>query len=76
MIGTNIDALLRIRRMTQAELAERLNVTQATVSRWTTGERPLPGERIDEVCRVLGVSRGVLEDADIVAVVERTLGDL
>lgn len=48
---------LRLRKnLTQAELAERLNVPQSYVSKFETGERSLDFVETNDVCKALGVT--------------------
>ena len=43
-------------------VAGRLGVDPSTVSRWCSGDRPIPGVRLRELAGVLGVSVEVLGD--------------
>lgn len=44
------------RRVSQAQLGERLGVTKMTVSRWESGDRAMTAKRLLEYCRALGIA--------------------
>jgi transcriptional regulator with XRE-family HTH domain len=48
----------KIRQLTQAQLAELMNVNQATVSRWETGAEIIPHHRLGELADLLQSKRG------------------
>lgn len=52
----NLKNELKINRMSQESLAKRLGTTQATVSRWTTGEYAPDFETLFLICEILSVS--------------------
>jgi len=69
VIGANIRAERETRGFRQDVLAERLKVTQATVSRWESGEREIRISDLLDVAGVLGCSLlslidGAHDDAD------------
>ncbi|MHB2169980.1 helix-turn-helix domain-containing protein [Alsobacter sp. R-9] len=53
--GLHIRAWRETRGLTQAELAERLGATAATVSRWESGDRGLLVEQLVDIADVLGI---------------------
>ena len=55
-IGENIYRLLRKKRMTQHELALRIQSHDDTVSRWMTGQRQPSAYALLRISRVLGVT--------------------
>ena len=55
-IGNNIYRLLKQRRMTQHELAARIQSHDDTVSRWMTGQRQPSAYALLRISRVLGVT--------------------
>ncbi len=57
IIADNISNLLRIHNRTQLELAEELDVSQATVSNWCNGVKVPRMDKIDKICAFFGVSR-------------------
>ena len=60
MMGEVIQSLRKEKRMTQAELAEKVSVTGQAVSKWETGEANPDISLIPELAKVLGVSVGAL----------------
>mgnify|MGYP005789402165 CR=1 FL=1 len=56
MIGENIRNARKAAGMSQAELAERLNVRQKDVSRWENGAHIPSLETFAEICRQLNAS--------------------
>jgi len=60
MIGEVIQSVRKEKRMTQAELAEKVSVTGQAVSKWETGEANPDISLIPELAKVLGVSVGTL----------------
>ena len=55
-IGNNIYRLLKQRRMTQHELAARIQSHDDTVSRWMTGQRQPSAYALLRISRELGVT--------------------
>ena len=55
-IGENIHRLLKMKRMTQHELAARIRSHDDTVSRWMTGQRQPSAYALLRISRELGVS--------------------
>lgn len=55
-IGENIYRLLRKKRMTQHELAARIQSHDDTVSRWMTGQRQPSAYALLRISRELGVT--------------------
>lgn len=55
-IGDRLKYSLEIRKMTQREFAERLDMTEPTISRYIKGTRQPNADTIIAICRVLGVS--------------------
>ena len=67
-IGENIYRLLKQRRMTQHELAARIQSHDDTVSRWMTGQRQPSAYALLRISRVLGVTmESLMEGVDNVA---------
>lgn len=60
IIADNITNLLRVNNRTQLELAEYLDVTQATVSNWCNGIKMPRMDKIDKICAFFGVNRSVI----------------
>jgi transcriptional regulator with XRE-family HTH domain len=52
----NIKIYRKMRKMTQKELADALEVTHSSVSAWEIGKNSIDLERLNEICRVLGIS--------------------
>lgn len=64
-IGNNIYRLLKQRRMTQHELAARIQSHDDTVSRWMTGQRQPSAYALLRISRVLGVTmESLMEGVD------------
>lgn len=56
--GRNVKALRERERITQNELADKLEITQTTVSNWETGgKQPRSKELVERICDMFGVSR-------------------
>lgn len=51
-----LDRLMKGRRVSSAALARKLNVTQATISRYRSGERAPDPDTLAAICRELGAS--------------------
>jgi transcriptional regulator with XRE-family HTH domain len=52
----NIKIYRKMRKMTQKELADALEVTHSSVSAWEIGKNSIDLERLNEICRVLGIT--------------------
>lgn len=48
-----IEGLLKTKKMSQKDLAEKLDVTEVTVSRWLSGERDPSIETLNKIAEVL-----------------------
>ena len=60
-----IKALLEQRNMPVVELAKRIRVSRQRVYAWLSGDAPIPGNRIDDIAEVLGVSPALLRYGDV-----------
>jgi transcriptional regulator with XRE-family HTH domain len=47
--------------LTQAQLAERLGVSQVTILDWEKGKRPVPRERVPALAAALGIDPWVID---------------
>ena len=54
-LAIRIRALRKIRRMTQAELARRLGVSQGILSRWETGRHEPPSDILAQLAGIAGL---------------------
>jgi transcriptional regulator with XRE-family HTH domain len=52
----NIKIYRKMRKMTQKELADALEVTHSSVSAWEIGKNSIDLERLNEICHVLDIS--------------------
>ena len=59
-ISKNIMKYLELRNKSQAELAEYIGVTQATVSNWCNGLKMPRMSKIDMICKFLDINRSDL----------------
>ena len=50
----NLRNQLYLKRLTQADLAKKMNVTEASVSKWVLGQSVPRPKKIDEICLLLG----------------------
>lgn len=55
-ISERIFSIMKTKRITQAELAEALGITQPSVGNWKTRGTTPPMEYLPKICEVLGVS--------------------
>ena len=63
IFSNNLLHFLQINNMTQAELAERLNVSTATTSNWCKGVKLPRMDKIDKMCKIFGCLRSdLMED--------------
>lgn len=58
--AVRLSEMLKKRKMTQREFAERIGITEASVSRYTSGKRIPRATIIMEMEKILGVSAGYL----------------
>ena len=59
MIEINLDVMLAIRKMTSAELAEKIGITQANLSVLKTGKaRAVRFSTLESICEVLDCQPG------------------
>ncbi|MCR4735286.1 MAG: helix-turn-helix domain-containing protein [Treponema sp.] len=52
-VRSKIEMLLRAKKMSQRDLAEKLGVTEVTVSRWLNGERDPSIETLNKIAQAL-----------------------
>lgn len=52
----NIKRYRKLRKITQKELAEALDVTHSSVSAWEIGKNSIDMDRLNQICKVLDVS--------------------
>lgn len=63
VFSRNLVRFLQINSMTQAELAERLNVSTATTSNWCNGVKSPRMDKVDKMCKIFGCMRSdLMED--------------
>ena len=55
-IGDRLKYSLNIRKLTQKEFAQRINITESAMSRYISDERVPRADTIVSICRSLGVS--------------------
>ena len=59
MIEVNLDIILAVRRMTSAELAERIGITQANLSVLKTGKaKAIRFSTLESICKELNCQPG------------------
>lgn len=63
----NLKFHMRMKEITQADMARALNVTQQTVSSWVNGINVPRMQKIDAIARVLGIDRTKLIGGDDMA---------
>jgi transcriptional regulator with XRE-family HTH domain len=61
-VPAQILAVLKARKLTQRQLANRLDVTEARISQILTGERPVPKRKAEAWASALGLTGSVRED--------------
>lgn len=54
-LGYVLKETRKAKKMKQPEVADRLNVSKMTVSRWESGDRGMSAKSLKEYCAVLGV---------------------
>ena len=55
-VRNRIEMQLRLNKMSQKDLAEKLGVTEVTVSRWLSGERDPSIETLNRIAEALGTT--------------------
>jgi len=63
LLGPRIIELRKAKGMTQVELAEQIQVTQAAMCNIEKGNWLPTRETVDKICQVLGIDRYLLEAA-------------
>lgn len=66
-IAAEIRAELGRQQQSRRWLAEQINQSHVTVSRWVNGDGPMSFDALDAICEVLGITV-----ADLLSAVERT----
>lgn len=56
ILKDNLIYYLNIRNISQKELAERLGISSAAVSNWTTGKNTPDIENLVSICKILNIS--------------------
>ena len=75
VFSTNLLHFLKLNNMTQAELAERLNVSTATTSNWCNGIKIPRMDKIDRMCKMFNCLRSdLIEDKGNLCGVKETKG--
>ena len=75
-LGKNIQTLRRQRRITQEQLAEQMNVSRQTISKWESGEMTPELSKLIELCELFScrldelVREDMFADDDIFSPVE------
>lgn len=54
IFSENLRNRLYLKRMTQSDLAKKLNVSEASVSKWCVGDAMPRPKKIDQICILLG----------------------
>ncbi len=65
VVRENIKKYRKLRKMTQKELAETLDVTHSSVSAWEIGKNSIDMSRLNEICTVLDVSIAEIREEDV-----------
>lgn len=62
-VAKNLSHMLKLRGMTQFELASRMEVSTATISNWCNGVKLPRMDKIDKICAILRINRSdLIED--------------
>ena len=64
-IGKNIKQMREKLGMEQQELAEKLNISNKTISSWECGRTEPKMGKIEELCQVFGCEKTVLIDGEV-----------
>ena len=67
-IGKFISERRKNAKLTQAQLAERLNITDRAVSKWETGKAMPDSSLMLDLCGILGISVNDLLSGEVVGV--------
>lgn len=65
-IGKFIAACRKEKKLTQAQLAEKLNITDRAVSKWETGKSMPDSSIMLELCKILGISVNELLSGEVI----------
>ena len=65
IIGNNIKELRKANKLTQLELAERLNYSNKAISRWESGEVIPDVETLDKLCEVFNIPISQIFEANV-----------
>lgn len=76
MLGDNIRNLRKGLNLTQNQLAEKFNVTMATISNWEIGNSNPTNEQIKDLCKFFNVSADYLLGVDMNGIDEKKLMSL
>lgn len=60
MVGQNILRLIELRGLTQAEVADMMDVSESSVSQWCAGKKTPRMSKIDKLCGVLRCTRSAI----------------
>lgn len=75
IFSKNLCHFLKINNMTQAELAERLQVSTATTSNWCKGIKTPRMDKVDKMCKLFGCLRSdLMEDKGVLQGKQRSKG--
>ncbi len=55
-VRNNIKIYRKLKKMTQKDLAEALEVTHSSVSSWELGKNAIDMDMLNRICKVLGIS--------------------
>lgn len=55
-VRNNIKIYRKLKKMTQKDLAEALEVTHSSVSSWELGKNAIDMDMLNRICRVLGIT--------------------
>lgn len=75
LFAKNLNHLLKMNNMTQAEFAERMHVSTATASNWSKGIKLPRMDKVDKMCSIFGCLRSdLLEDKGYLQGKKKTKG--
>lgn len=64
-IGSQIKKYRKLRKLTQYDMAQKLNTTVATISRYENGERKPSADMLIEICSILNISVSQIFDEEL-----------